>query len=240
VSAPRGSAFLAAELAKATGAPPLAYQDVSLLGRPDKLFTLTVQAGEVVAAVGDENSGIEVLGTLALGLAAPASGAVEVFGLPIAELSYYDLLTFRRRVGYLPQGDGLLQNLSLKDNVALPVRFATDHRLREVDAKVSQLIEDFRLRAIAGLRPAQASEEDRRRAAAARAVALDPKLVVLELPFVGLSGRAALDLLERVSRTEQGGRRTVLLTSRELTPSVRGLVARSVRVVDGVAVEDRK
>jgi len=240
VTAQRVSSFMTAEMAKVAGAPPLAYRDVALLGRPDHLFNLTLQAGEVVAAVGEENSGIEALGPLALGLATPASGAVEVFGLPIGELSYYDLLVFRRRLGYLPQGDGLLQNLTLRDNVALPVRFATDHRLREVDAKVGQLIEDFRLRAIAALRPAQANEEDRRRAAAARAVALNPKLVVLELPFVGLTSRSALDLLERVSRSEDGGRRTVLLTSRDLTPSVRGLVSRAVRVVDGVASEDAK
>jgi ABC-type transporter Mla maintaining outer membrane lipid asymmetry ATPase subunit MlaF len=240
VTTPRASGFLTAEMAKVAGAPPLVYRDVALLGRSDRLFNLTLQAGEVVAAVGEENSGIEALGPLALGLATPASGAVEVFGLPIGELSYYDLLVFRRRLGYLPQGDGLLQNLTLRDNVALPVRFATDHRLREVDAKVGQLIEDFRLRAIAALRPAQANEEDRRRAAAARAIALNPTLVVLELPFVGLTGRAALDLLERVRRTEDGGRRTVLLTSRDLTPSVRELVSRAVRVVDGVASEDKK
>jgi phospholipid/cholesterol/gamma-HCH transport system ATP-binding protein len=231
---------LSGAIAEVAGAAPLAYRDVALTGRPDQLLQLALQAGEVVAAIGDENSGVEQLGRLALGLAAPASGTVEIFGLRIVELSYYDLLVFRRRVGYLPQGDGLLQNLSLRDNVALPVRFATDHRLREVDARVSQLIEDFRLRAIAGLRPAQANEEDRRRAAAARAVALNPKLVVLELPFVGLTGRAAKDLLERVSRMEDGGRRTVLLTSRDLTPSVRELVTRAVRVVDGVAVEDLK
>jgi len=240
VTGPRASASATAEPATGAGPLPLVYRDVALLGRADRLFSLTLSHGEIVAAIGEENSGIEALGTLALGLTMPAAGSVEVFGLPIGELGYYDLLVFRRRVGYLPQGDGLLQNLSLRDNVALPVRFATDHRLREVDAKVTQLIEDFRLRSIAGLRPAQANEEDRRRAAAARAVALDPKLVVLELPFVGLTARAAKDLLERVSRAEQGGRRTVLLTSRDLTPSARGLVTRTVRVVDGVAAEEPK
>lgn len=238
--APRGSAFLSAEMAKVAGAPPLVYRDVALLGRPDRLFNLAIAAGEVVAAVGEEDNGVEVLGGLALGLTAPMSGTVEVFGLPIAELSYYDLLVFRRRLGYLPQGNGLLQNLSLRDNVALPVRFATDHRLREVEARVAQLVDDFRLRAIATLRPAQATEEDRRRAAMARAVALNPKLVVLELPFVGLTNRAAAELLDRVSRGEDGGRRTVLLTSRDLTASVRGQVTRTVRVVDGVAGEDTK
>jgi ABC-type transporter Mla maintaining outer membrane lipid asymmetry ATPase subunit MlaF len=237
------SRVLSAGAPEIAGAPPLVYRDVDLLGRPDRpdqRFSLTIEPGTVVAAIGDEGSGVEELGILALGLRPPATGSVTVFGLPISDLPYYDLLVFRRRVGYLPQGDGLLQNLSLKDNVALPVRFATDHRLREVDARVAQLVEDFRLRAIAHLRPAQANEEDRRRAAAARAVALNPKLVVLELPFVGLTGRAAMDLLDRVSRCDDGSRRAVLLTSRDLTQAVRGLVTRSVRVVDGVAVDDKR
>ncbi len=236
----RGSRFLAAGAPEVPGAPPLAYREVDLVGRPDRRFSLTIEPGAVVAAIGDEGSGIEALGELALGLRAPAAGSVDVFGLPIAQLPYYDLLVFRRRVGYLPAGDGLLQNLSLKDNVALPVRFATDHRLHEVEARVTQLIEDFRLRAVAAVRPAQANEEDRRRAAAARAVALDPKLVVLELPFVGLTGRSAADLLELASRLDGGGRRAVLLTSRDLTHAARSLVTRAVRVVDGVATEDQK
>ena len=241
MTASRASVVLGPGVAAIAGAPPLAYRNVDLLDRPDRpdrRFNLVVEAGTVVAAVGDEGSGIEALGGLALGLRVPVSGTVEVFGVPIAQLPYYDLLAFRRRLGYAPQGDGLLQNLSLKDNVALPVRFATDHRLAEVDARVAQLMDDFRLRTIAMLRPAQANEEDRRRAALARAAALNPKLVVLELPFVGLTGRAATDLLEKVTRCDDGSRRAVLLTSRDLTPSVRDLVTRAVRVVDGVAVEE--
>jgi phospholipid/cholesterol/gamma-HCH transport system ATP-binding protein len=241
VTDPRGSRFLSAKAPEVPGAPPLVYRDVDLLDRPerpDRRFSLTIEAEAVVAAIGDEGSGIGALGRLALGLRAPSAGSVTVFGLPIADLSYYDLLVFRRRVGYLPAGDGLLQNLSLKDNVALPVRFATDHRLREVEARVGRLIEDFRLRAAAATRPAQASEEDRRRAAAARAIALNPALVVLEEPFDGLAGRVAVELLDRVSRRDDGGRRAVLLTSHDLTPSVRNLVTRTVRVVDGAAMEE--
>ncbi len=232
------SIVLGPGVAEIAGAPPLVYRDADLVGRPGRRFNLTVGPGEVVAAIGDETSGIERLGALALGLLTPASGSVETFGVPIARLPYYELLAFRRRLGYLPEGDGLLQNLTLKDNVALPVRFATDHRLREVEARVAQLIDDFRLRAIAMLRPAQATEEDRRRAAMARAVALNPKLVVLELPFVGLTNRAAAELLERVGRGEDGSRRAVLLTSRDLTAAVRGLVTRTVRVVEGMAARE--
>ncbi len=233
----------AGEVATVAGAAPLVYRDVDLLGRPgrpDRRFTLTLEPGAVVAAIGDEGSGVTALGRLALGLEAPAAGTVEVFGVPIAALPYHQLLVFRRRLGYLPQGDGLLQNLSLRDNVALPVRFATDHRLHEVDSRVAQLLDDFRLRAIASLRPAQANEEDRRRAALARAVALNPALVVLELTFVGLTGRAASELLDRVRRSDDGGQRAVLLTSRDLSPAVRGMVTATVRIVDGAAAEDRK
>ena len=239
----RTSIVLGPGVAEIPGAPPLAFREVDLLGwadRPDRRFNLVLEPGAIVAAIGDETSGVEALGPLALGLTPPAGGAVEVFGVPIGLLRYYELLGFRRRIGYLPTGDGLLQNLSLKDNVALPVRFATDHRLREVEARVAQLVDDFRLRAIATLRPAQATEEDRRRAAMARAVALNPKLVVLELPFVGLTSRAARELLDRVSRGDDGSERAILLTSRDLTPAVRDRVTHAVRVVDGAAVDDTK
>ena len=238
----RTSVVLGPGVREVEGAPPLAFRGVDLLGRADRAgrFDLVVEPGAVVAAIGDEESGVEAVGALALGLAEPRAGTVEVFGVPIALLPYYDLLGFRRHLGYLPQGDGLLQNLTLKDNVALPVRFATDHRLREVEERVAQLVDDFRLRSIAALRPAQATEEDRRRAAMARAVALNPKLVVLELPFVGLTSRAARELLDRVSHAEDGSRRAILLTSRDLTPAVRDLVTHAVRVVDGAASDDTK
>ncbi len=222
-------------------APPLVFRDVDLRERPDhpeQRFQLTVQAGTVVVAIGDEDSGVGDLGAWALGLRRPPLGRVEVFGAPIGALPYYDLLLFRRRIGYHPVGDGLLQNLSLRDNVALPLRFASDHRQAEVDGRVNQLMDDFRLRAVATMRPAQANEEDRRRAALARAVALDPELVVLEAPFDGLTSRAAQDLLDRVSRRADGARRAVFATVQDLVPSVRKTVQRVIKVADGAAVEE--
>ncbi len=222
-------------------APPLVFREVDLRERPDhpeQRFSLTVTKGTTVVAVGDEDSGVLDLGPWALGLARPPAGRVEVFGAPIGALAYYDLLLFRRRVGYHPAGDGLLQNLTLRDNVALPLRFASDHRQAEVDGRVGQLLDDFRLRSVATLRPAQANEEDRRRAALARAVALDPDLVVLEVPFDGLTSRAAQDVLDKVARREDGTRRAVFATVQDLVPSVRRTVTRVIKVVDGTAVEE--
>lgn len=222
-------------------AAPLVFTDIDLRDRPDHpdhRFDLIVAPGTVVVAIGDEDSGVGDLGGFALGLQRPLTGRAEVFGAPIGQLPYYDLLLFRRRIGYHPVGDGLLQNLTLRDNVALPLRFASDHRMAEVDHRVNLLMDDFRLRAVAGLRPAAANEEDRRRAAVARALALDPDLVVLEAPFDGLTGRAAQDLLDKVSRRDDGSRRAVFVTVQDLVPSVRKMVDRVIKVVDGSAVEE--
>lgn len=241
VSGPRASYLARAFEFGSEGAAPLVFRDLDLHETPDHpehRFNLTVQPGEIVAAVGDEDSGVGDLGKYALGLTQPLGGRVEVFGAAIAALPYYDLLVFRRRIGYLQIGDGLLQNLSLRDNIALPLRFASDHRVAVVEDRVTQLVGDLHLRAVAGLRPAQSNEEDRRRAAVARALALDPDLVVLEAPFDGLTGRAAVDLLEHASRCDDGARRTIFLTAQDLVPAVRRLITRVVRVTDGQAVED--
>ena len=241
MSQPRRS-FLAPSYAFGTDtAVPLEYRAIDLRDRPDHpdhRFNVTIAPGEIVAAVGDEDSGVGDLGSYALGLRRPISGQAVVFGEPIADMPYYDLLVFRRRVGYLQVGDGLLQNLTLRDNVALPLRFASNHRLAEVEGRVSQLMEDLHLRAAGGLRPAQANEEDRRRTAVARAIALDPDLVVLEAPFDGLTGRAAVDLLEHASRRADGTRRSVFLTAQDLVPTIRKLMSRVLKVVDGEAVEE--
>ena len=222
-------------------APPLVFSAIDLRDRPDNpdhRFDLTVAPGTVVVAIGDEDSGVGDLGGYALGLSTPIAGFAEVFGARIGTMPYYDLLLFRRRIGYHPVGDGLLQNLSLRDNVALPLRFASDHRLAEVEGRVAELLEDFHLRTVAGQRPAAVNEEDRRRAAMARAIALDPDLVVLEAPFDGLTGRAAQDLLDRVTRRDDGTHRAVFATVQDLQPSVRRMMDRVIKVVDGAAVEE--
>jgi ABC-type transporter Mla maintaining outer membrane lipid asymmetry ATPase subunit MlaF len=161
---------------------------------------------------------------------------VTVYGIDIAALGWRKLLTFRRRLGYLQVGDGLLQNLSLKANISLPLQYASDHRQSAVDERVGELLERFKLEEIATLRPAAANEEVRRRAAVARAIALDPELLILESPFDGLTHRAAPELMEEVSHTREGTPRTVFITAQDLGPHVIPMMTRIVHVADGLAV----
>ena len=96
-----------------------------------------------------------------------------------------------------------------------------------------------RVAQVADLRPAQVNEEERRRAAIARAIAFDPPLLILEQPFDGLTARAAAELLEivRGGETSAGGRRTVVITAQDLPPVIQRRVERLYRVTRAGALE---
>lgn len=201
------------------------------------VFTLAVAQHETVAVVGDETSGVDLLGGLAMGLDEAASGRVLSLGTEIAKLERREQLAFRRKLGYLPAGDGLMQNLSLRDNIRLPLRFGSDFKLKDIEARVDLILAQVRLKHVASLRPAEANAEDNRRAALGRAIALDPELVILEEPFDGLTDRAAAELLEtaRGGEVAQGGRRTVLITGQDLPALLRHRVERLIRLRRGNA-----
>lgn len=222
------------------GAAPLAFVKVDLRERPDHpdhRLDLALQPGAVTAVVGDEDSGVGDLGRYALGLSHPPSGDVLVFGSTLRGLTYNQLLLFRRRLGYLQLGDGLLQNLTLRANISLPLAYASDHRTKEVAVRADELLEQLRVTDVADARPAAVNEEIRRRAALARAIALDPELLVLEAPFDGLTGRAAGDILARVRHRKDGAPRTILISAQDLGPHVLPLCDRVVHLADGLAVE---
>jgi putative ABC transport system ATP-binding protein len=236
----RASFFGSADAMGVAGATPLVFKGADLRGRsdiPGNRFDLSVDAGSVTAIIGDEHSGVGDIGKYALGFETPPAGEILVFGTAIAGLPYQKLLMFRRRLGYLQVGDGLLQNLNLRANIGLPLQYASDHRTKQVASRAEELIIAFGLAGIAERRPAQSTEEERRRAAMARAVSLDPELLILESPFDGLTAHAGRELLETVMRRSDGTPRTVFITAQDLGPAVTPLIRRIVRLVDGLPVE---
>lgn len=218
---------------------PLVFDHVAVGTRGAHALTLDVPARHTVAILGDEDAGVGNLGGYALGLERPPAGRVRVFDTVIAELPEQERLAFRRRVGYLPAGDGLLQNLSLRDNVALPLRFGSEASTRDIDGRVAVMLTAVRVGGVAQLRPAQANEEERRRVALARATAFDPSLLILEQPFDGLTGRAASELLEfaRGGETAEGARRTLLITGQDLPAIVRRRIEHVYRLTRAGALE---
>ena len=215
-------------------APLLDFHAIPMTGSAGGMFALQVMRHETVVVVGDENSGVDSLVEFALGLEGPAAGTVATFGTDLRTLSRREQLAFRRRLGYLPAGDGLLSNLTLRDNVRLPLRFGSNFKTDEIEGRVDVILAMLRLNRVASERPAQANEEQRRRAALGRALAFDPELVLLEQPFVGLTDRASAELLEiaRGGETGAGGRRTVFITGQDIPMLLRNRVERVVQLAD--------
>ncbi len=119
---------------------PLIFRDVPLNDSGAATVTLEVPAHRAVSVVGDEKSGIALIGRIALGFVTPKGGQMTMLGTELSMLPKRDLLAYRRRVGYLPAGNGLLQNLTLRQNVALPLRFGSDLSENEIESRLNIML----------------------------------------------------------------------------------------------------
>jgi phospholipid/cholesterol/gamma-HCH transport system ATP-binding protein len=143
--------------------------------------------GETLVVMGGSGSGKTVLLRHVAGLMQPDAGQVRVFGIEIQRLSEEELLPIRRRMGYVFQGAALFDSLSVYENVAFPLREHTDlgeAQIRERIVHVLSLVglgEDI----LAQL-PAELSGGMRKRVGVARALVIEPELMLFDEPTAGL------------------------------------------------------
>jgi phospholipid/cholesterol/gamma-HCH transport system ATP-binding protein len=147
---------------------------------------LDIARGGVVAILGTSGSGKSTLLQLIAGSLEPARGSVEVCGREVHKLSREGLYELRRQMGMMFQKGGLFSDLSVFENVAFPIREHT--RLPEdiIRDLVIMKLHAVGLRGAHQLMPAELSGGMSRRVALARAIALDPALIIYDEPFAGL------------------------------------------------------
>ncbi|MCX7946108.1 MAG: ABC transporter ATP-binding protein [Hydrogenophilus sp.] len=146
----------------------------------------TVRSGEVVALMGGSGSGKTTLLRLLTGQLPLREGEVTVFGERIAGAKRETIQRLRRRLGMLFQQGALFTDLTVFENVAWPLREHTRLPERIVRDLVWLKLEAVGLRGAASLYPAELSGGMARRVALARAIALDPELLLFDEPFAGL------------------------------------------------------
>ena len=164
---------------------------------------LSVPRGSITAVLGPSGSGKSTLLAALTGELVPAAGTVEVFGQPVPR-NNRALLEMRKGIGVLLQGNGLLTDLSVADNVALPLRTHT-----KLPAALIKRLVDFKLNAVGLLAAADAYPRElsggmARRVALARALALDPPLMIYDEPLTGLDPIASgviMSLIQRLNDT---------------------------------------
>jgi phospholipid/cholesterol/gamma-HCH transport system ATP-binding protein len=147
---------------------------------------LTVARGSITAVMGPSGTGKTTLLRLLTGQARASAGSVQVLGEDVAHLPRKGLFALRRRMGMLFQNGALLTDLNVFENVAFPVREHT--RLPEPVLRrlVLMKLEAVGLRGAEGLLPQELSGGMARRVALARAIVMDPEILVYDEPFVGL------------------------------------------------------
>lgn len=178
---------------------------------------LEIQQGQIVALVGGSGSGKTTLLRLILGLQQPSRGTVQVFGQDMGKANRKQLQQLRSRWGMLFQHGALFSALSAFDNVALP--------LRELGTLPESLILEaalFKLHLVgiepehAFKRPADLSGGMIKRVALARALALEPELLLLDEPTAGLDPARAESFVELIAALHQALQLTVIMVTHDL------------------------
>lgn len=149
-------------------------------------INLNIPRGKVVAILGVSGCGKSTLLHQIGGQLRPDSGSVRVLGRTIHELDNDELYRMRREMGMMFQVSGLFSDLTVYDNLAFPMREHTDLSERMIRDLVLMKLQAVGLRGAANLMPRDLSGGMERRVALARAIALDPALIIYDEPFAGL------------------------------------------------------
>jgi phospholipid/cholesterol/gamma-HCH transport system ATP-binding protein len=161
--------------------------DYAVNGRP--VFTgldMEIPRGRVTAVMGPSGTGKTTLLRLITGQVAADSGSIVVAGQDLRAVRRADLYVLRRRMGMLFQNGALLTDFSVFENVAFPLREHTDLPERLIRQLVLTKLQAVGLRGAAELMPAELSGGMSRRVALARAIVMDPEILIYDEPFVGL------------------------------------------------------
>ncbi len=187
----------------------LGYGDFTVLSG----ISMQARAGQVVAVMGGSGSGKTTLLRAATGQIAAQGGTVRVFGQDIGAQSAAGLRALRQRMGVLFQQGALFTDLNVFENVAFPLREHTRHGEAAILERVLAKLDAVGLRAAAHLKVGEISGGMARRVALARAVVLEPELILYDEPFAGLDP-ISLGITARLIRrlSDQLGCASVLIT----------------------------
>ena len=141
---------------------------------------LQIYEGEITAIIGKSGTGKSVLLKHLIGLLKPEAGSILIRGKPLEKMSAKEWDQYLGRISYMFQNNALFDSLTVFDNVALPLRENTRLSRNEIKAKVMARLEQTELTEVAHRYPAELSGGMQKRTALARALVIDPKIVLFD------------------------------------------------------------
>lgn len=177
---------------------------------------MDIRRGSVTAVMGPSGTGKTTLLKLISGQLRPSAGSIEVDGEPVQALRQSALFKVRRRMGMLFQSGALLTDLSVFDNVAYPLREHLDLSPAMVRKLVLLKLEAVGLRGARDLMPSELSGGMARRVALARAIALDPMVILYDEPFTGQDPISMGVLVTLIRQLNDASRLTSIVVSHDV------------------------
>lgn len=219
--------------------PAIRFVDVtkSFLGLEGRHVVLnkvnfSVPRGQTTVIAGGSGQGKSVTLKLVLGLMRPDSGQILVEGKDVTRLRSDGLRRLRTKFGVLFQGSALFDSLSVYENVALPLRERARLHDDEIQQRVMATLEQLELVGHEGKYPAQLSGGMKKRAGLARALQLDPEIVLFDEPTTGLDPLMTNEIYSLFSETQSRIGYTAVIVSHDI-PKVFGLADQIVLLNKG-------
>src|SRR5208337_4103172 len=167
-------------------------------------ISLTVSRGETLAVLGRSGTGKSVLLKLIIGLQQPDSGSVRIHGQDIAGLALDQIGEIRKKMGFLFQHAALYDSLTVEQNVAFPLQHHKKEMSRpEKAARVRQLLAEVGMEGHFAKMPSDISGGMQKRVGLARALALEPDILLLDEPTAGLDPISAAEIDDLVLKLQQ-------------------------------------
>jgi phospholipid/cholesterol/gamma-HCH transport system ATP-binding protein len=200
-------------------------------------FSLKVEPQERLVIMGQSGSGKSTILRLIVGTLRPTAGSIFFKQFEITRLSRRKLQQVRRHIGIVYQYSALLSSRNIRDNVALPLEELTDKSRDEIDKIVDEKLDLVGMKDSKDLLPSELSGGMRKRVALARALALDPELLLLDEPSAGLDPVIASVIDELIISLTEKSKVTSITVTHEMDSAFR-IGTRMAMLYQGKVIEE--